>query len=87
MKSKCPETCLVTYGSCCCRRLRRQIPWLDFKVNWTLLGLSHYTGLKTAIRMIESYTPGWKFIIQRSDAQKEVHWFGVLACSFLKYVE
>lgn len=56
MKSKCPDTCLITYGSCCCRRLLRQIPWLDFKVNWTLLGLPHYTRLRTAISVIEPYT-------------------------------
>lgn len=75
MKSKCPDTCLVTYGSFCCRRLPRQIPWLDFKVNWTLLGLPHYTRLKTAISVIESYTPGWTRITQRSDA--EVHPFAI----------
>lgn len=40
------QTHLTTYGSCCCRRLLGQTAWSDFKVSWTLLGLTHYTGLK-----------------------------------------
>jgi len=59
MKSKGPDTCLITYGTCCGRWLLRQIPWLDFKVNWTLFGLPHYRRLKTVISVNESCTLGW----------------------------
>lgn len=69
------QTRLITYGSCWCRRLLRQIPWPDFKVNWTLLGLTHYTRLKTVISLIESYTQGWALLTLGSEA--EVHQFGI----------
>lgn len=62
MKSKCPDTCLITYGSCCYRRLLRQILWLEFEGNWTLFGLPYYKRLKTVTSVIESYTQGWMLI-------------------------
>lgn len=76
MKSKCPDTCLITYGSCRCQRLLRQILCLDFRVNWMFAGLFHYTRLKTAIGVIESYTPLRTLMTRRSGAEAESHQFG-----------
>lgn len=76
MKSKCPDTCLITCGSCCCQRLLRQILCLKFRVNWMFLGLFHYTRLKTAIGVIESYTPLWTLMTRRSGAEAKSHRFG-----------
>lgn len=76
------QTHLITYGSCCCRRLLRQIPWLDFKVSWALLGLTHYTRLKPVISLIESYTQGWALLPLGSEAG--MHHFGIFSLFFLE---
>lgn len=47
----------------------------DFKLSWTLLGLTHYTRLKTMFSLIECYSQGWALFTLGSDAG--VHQFGI----------